>query len=73
MARRNSLLAFFIMLSLISFLQSSNNSLNIAYFLKQFYGFSSLPNYQENTFYAGVSTYHKAGGNDDDFNEHILL
>ncbi len=66
--RRNSLLVFFIALSSLSFSQSNKNALNVAYFLKQFYDFSSLPKYEENTFCAEVSTYDRTGGNDDGFN-----
>ncbi len=66
MRRKNSLLIFFIALSSVSFSQS--NTLNVAYFLKQFYDFSLLPAYEENTYAAEVSTYDTTGGNDDGFN-----
>jgi len=46
---------------------SQKSTIDLTHFLKQFYDFSSLPQYEENTYSAQVSTYDRTGGNDDGF------
>ncbi|MEP6467739.1 MAG: glycoside hydrolase family 172 protein [Parafilimonas sp.] len=56
----------FLLLPAICF--SQTNTIDLTHLLKQFYDFSSLPKYEENTYSAEVSTYDRTGGNDDGFN-----
>jgi len=62
---RKSLPYLLLLLPTICFSQKS--TLDLTHFLKQFYDFSSLPKYEENTYCAEVSTYDRTGGNDDGF------
>ena len=68
MSSRNLLLIIFILSTSICFSQkSSHDAIDIEYFLKQFYDFSTLPAYEENTYCSEVSTYDRTGLNNDGF------
>ena len=62
---KKSLPYLLLLLPTICFSQKS--TIDLTHLLKQFYDFSSLPKYEENTYCAEVSTYDLIGGNDDGF------
>ena len=62
---KKSLPYLLLLLPTICFSQKS--TIDLTHLLKQFYDFSSLPKYEENTYCAEVSTYDPTGGNDDGF------
>ena len=62
---KKSLLYLLLLLPTMCF--SQKNTIDLTQILKQFYDFSSLPKYEENTYCAEVSTYDRTGGNDDGF------
>lgn len=63
---KKSLPYLLLLLPTICFSQKKS-TIDLTHFLKQFYDFSSLPQYEENTYSAQVSTYDRTGGNDDGF------
>jgi len=58
----------YLFLLMPAFCFSQKNTVDLANLLKQFYDLSSLPKYEDNTYCAEVSTYDRAGANDDGFN-----
>ncbi len=62
---KKSLPYLLLLLPTICFPQKS--TIGLTDLVEQFYDFSSLPKYEQNTYCAEVSTYDRTGGNDDGF------
>ncbi len=65
MTVKKSLTYLLLLLPTICF--SQKDTIDLTHFLKPFYDFSSLPQYEANTYCAEVSAYDRTGGNDDGF------